>query len=97
MALAKVPNTVDLRKYIEVRLMGDKPHVRGRRLPVAVLAYSARDNDLNAEELAAAFDITTAQALAALLYYEENRALIDDQERSELAQVEMWVARGDID
>lgn len=34
------PETVDLSKYIETRLMGDRPHIRNRRIPVT---YIARD------------------------------------------------------
>ena len=87
---APTPTTIDLRKYIEVRLMGDKPHIRGRRLPLAMIAYSARDNDLSVQTLAAAFDLTEAQTLAALLYYQENKGLIDDQEDAEAARAEIW-------
>lgn len=33
---------VDLTKYIEVRLFGERPHIRDSRVPVAVIAYNAR-------------------------------------------------------
>ena len=55
-----------------------------------MVAYSARDNALSIQDLAAAFDLTEAQTLAALLYYQENRALIDDQETAEAAKAETW-------
>lgn len=35
------PTTVDLTKYIETRLFGDRPHVRGRRIPAAAVVRRA--------------------------------------------------------
>lgn len=86
-------STVNLRKYVEVRLMGDKPHIRRRRLPVSMIAYAARDNDLNIAELTEAFDLSEAQVLAGLLYYKENQTLIDDQEKAEAARATVWATQ----
>ena len=47
-----IPKPVDLSKYIEVRLFEDRPHIRGRRVPVATIAYNARTNNWNPAELA---------------------------------------------
>lgn len=79
---------VDLSKYIETRLMEQRPHIRGRRLPVALVAYSARSERWNAADLAYQFSITEAEALAALLYYEEHQAEIDVQEAAEQAALD---------
>ncbi len=46
----QIPTTVDLSKYIETRLMEKRPHIRGRRVPVALLAYSARTEQWNAAD-----------------------------------------------
>lgn len=77
---AAVPTTVDLSKYIEVRIFGERPHIRGRRIPVATIAYSHRDPGWSVEELAYQFTLSEAEVLSALLYYEENKAMIDAQE-----------------
>ena len=78
-----VPATVDLTKYIETRLFGDRPHMRGRRVPVATIAYNARTNDWDVAELAYQYTLSEAEVLAALLYYAENQAKIDAQEHVE--------------
>ncbi|MFN8372467.1 MAG: DUF433 domain-containing protein [Anaerolineae bacterium] len=72
-----------LDKYIETRIFGERPHIRGRRIPVATLAYNARSNHQTVTELAHDFDLSEAEVLAALLYYEENKAEIDAQERAD--------------
>lgn len=94
MAIHDDTTTVNLRKYIEVRLMGDKPHIRRRRLPISMIAYSARDNDLSIAELTETFDLSEAQVLAGLLYYKENQTLIDDQEKAEVARATIWASEG---
>jgi uncharacterized protein (DUF433 family) len=75
-----IPDTVDLSKYIETRLMGDRPHVRGRRLPVAWLAAAARANGYDLNDLAENYTLNEAQILAALLYYREHEAELEAQE-----------------
>ena len=76
---------LDLSKYIEIRRYGERPHIRGRRVPVAVIAHSARDNDWSVEELAYQFTLSVPQVLAALLYYEEHKDEIERQEAAEQA------------
>jgi uncharacterized protein (DUF433 family) len=78
-----VPTTVDLKKYIEVRLFGERPHIRGRRIPVATIVYTARDNNHGVRELAYDFTLSEAEVLSALLYYSEHKAEIDAQEETE--------------
>jgi uncharacterized protein (DUF433 family) len=71
---------LDLSKYIDATIFGDRPHIRGRRIPVAVIVYTARDNDLTLEELAEGFSLTEAETLAALLYYDQRAEEIEAQE-----------------
>lgn len=85
---AQAPATVDLSKYIEVRLMEDRPHIRGRRVPVALIAHSARSQKWDAAELAYQFTLTEAEVLAALLYYQEHQAEIEVLEATEQAKMD---------
>jgi uncharacterized protein (DUF433 family) len=79
---------VDLSKYIETRYFEERPHVRGRRVPVALIAYSARSQKWDVAELAHQFTLSQAEVLAALLYYEEHQAEIDAQEAAEQAKLD---------
>jgi uncharacterized protein (DUF433 family) len=81
---AQAPEVVDLSKYIETRYFDDRPHIRGRRVPVAIVAYNARTNNLSLAELAYEFTLTEAEVSAALLYYQEHQAEIDAQEKREI-------------
>ncbi len=84
--MCMVPQTaapVDLSKYIEVRLFGDRPHLHGRRIPVATLVHQQRLNNWDTTETAHNFAVSQAEMFAALLYYEEHRAEIDAQELRE--------------
>jgi uncharacterized protein (DUF433 family) len=85
---AQAPETVDLSKYIEVRLMEQRPHVRGRRVPVALIAHSRDSQKWDVAELAYQFTLTEAEVLAALLYYEEHEAEIEALEADEQAQMD---------
>jgi uncharacterized protein (DUF433 family) len=82
------PATVDLSKYIETRWFGERPHVRGRRIPVATIAYSARSQGWDIIELAYQFTLSQAQVLSALLYYEEHKTEIDAQETLNQAELD---------
>ena len=79
----QVPEKVDLSKYIDTRLMGERQHIRGRRLPVSFLAANANTNGWNIQELAYEFTLSEQQVLAALLYYREHKAQIDAQDTTE--------------
>jgi uncharacterized protein (DUF433 family) len=97
MMVDQAPETVDLRKYIDHYFFsGYRPHVRGRRLPVADVVAYAQGTSASVVELAYAFSISEAEALAALLYYEENQAEIDAYEQA-AANVtpEDWTQYGD--
>jgi uncharacterized protein (DUF433 family) len=80
-----VSAVVDLSKYIETRIFGERPHIRGRRVPVATIAYSARSQGWDVTELAYQFTLSPPQVLSALLYYEEHKEEIDAQEAQEAA------------
>jgi uncharacterized protein (DUF433 family) len=71
---------IDLSQYVETRLFGDRPHVKGRRIPIWVIAHFAGDNKHGIPELMYDFDLSEAQALAALLYYAEHKDMIEAQE-----------------
>src|SRR3954451_19661895 len=68
---------LDLSKYVEVCLFGERPHIRGRRVPVATIAYSAVSQGWDVTRLAYEFTLSEAQILSALLYYEEHKSEID--------------------
>ena len=72
---ATVPETIDLSKYIEVR--NDRPHIRGRRLPVIFIASAERANHFSIADLAYQFTLSEEQVLAALLYYREHKTELD--------------------
>ena len=82
----RVPRPTNLSRYIDTQFYDDRPHIRGRRLPVAVIAYNAHRNGWDVPTLAREFSISEPEVLAALLYYAEHRDAIDAQERAEQAQ-----------
>jgi uncharacterized protein (DUF433 family) len=79
---------INLSKYVDATFFGERPHVRGRRVPIATIAYSARSQDWNIPDLAYQFTLSPAQVLSALLYYEEHQAEIDAQEQAYQAQLD---------
>jgi uncharacterized protein (DUF433 family) len=78
-----IPTIVDLRKYIATTFYGERPHIRGRRVLVSMIAANARENDWSAARLAHEFTLSEAEVLAALLYYDEHKADIDRQDEEE--------------
>jgi uncharacterized protein (DUF433 family) len=84
----QTPERVDLRKYIELRLMRQRPHIRGRRIPVAIIVYQSRANGWTVTETAWNFSLSEAEVLAAMLYYEEHKTEIDQQEAEEARLIE---------
>ncbi|MCB9459092.1 MAG: DUF433 domain-containing protein [Anaerolineaceae bacterium] len=83
---ASSPETVDLTKYITLET--DRPHIRGRRIPVATIAYNARDNGWDVATLMNNFGLSQAEVLAALLYYQEHVNEIDVQEQDYQVQLD---------
>lgn len=81
---AAIPEKVDLSKYVELR--DQRPHIRGRRLPVVFVAAAQRANNLSITDLAYQFTLSEEQVLAALLYYREHKAEIDAQDALDVQQ-----------
>lgn len=75
-----IPEAIDLRKYIDTETYMQRPHIRGRRVPVATIAHSGRSQGWDVAELAYQFTLSETQVLAALLYYQEHREEIEAQE-----------------
>jgi len=73
---------IDLSKYFETRFFGERPHIRGRRIPIAVIAHTASANKHGVAELIYDFDLSEAEILAALLYYSEHKVMIEAQEEA---------------
>lgn len=84
---AKAPS-LDLSKYIEARFFGERPHIRGRRVPVATVAYNHHTHGWNIAETAHNFGLSEAEVLAALLHYEEHKVEIDEQEKAYQAELD---------
>jgi len=80
---APISVTVDLGKYVDTQLMEGRPHIRGRRLPVSLVAGAAEAHRWTIAELAYEFTLSEEQVLAALLYYREHKAEIDAQDVEE--------------
>ncbi len=77
---------LNLRKYIDTKYYGERPHIRGRRLLVSMIAANAEINNWNVGQLAYEFSLSEEQVLAALLYYREHKAEIDQQDANEQKQ-----------
>ncbi|MDX1990781.1 MAG: DUF433 domain-containing protein [bacterium] len=75
-----VPATIDLSKYIDTKYFGERPHIRGRRIPVAAVANGAQMQQWSIYQIMDEFDLSEAEVLAALLYYQEYQTVIDQQE-----------------
>ncbi len=87
--------TLDLSKYIETRFFGERPHIRGRRVPVAAIVCFGRENNRSVAELIDDFTLSEAEVLAALLYYSEHKEAVDAQEAAYNAvPVEDWIKYG---
>ncbi|MDX1990782.1 MAG: DUF433 domain-containing protein [bacterium] len=78
-----VPATIDLSKYIDRKYFGERPHIRGRRVWVTMIAANAPRLSWNIQELADEFTLSEEQVLAALLYYREHQQELDAQDAEE--------------
>lgn len=88
-----IPTTVDLHKYIDTTFYGERPHIRGRRMLVSMIAANAESRQLSTAQLAHEFTLTAEEVLAALLYYREHQAEIDQQDIEEQKQFDEMYAR----
>jgi uncharacterized protein (DUF433 family) len=82
-AQENIPTTADLSKYIDFKFFGDRPHIRGRRIWVSMIASNADANQWSVATLAHEFSLTEEEVLAALLYYREHKDEIDRQDAAE--------------
>ena len=94
---ARAPEKIDLSKYIETHIFGERPHIRGRRIPVANIVRRAQFNHWTVAETAYDFSISGAEVLAAMLYYEEHQEEIDRQEAREAEAFETMKQLNDKD
>lgn len=85
---AQIPTKTDLRHYIDTEFFEERPHIRRRRIPVALLVRVARNEQWDIDEIATQYSISTAEALAALLYYEEHKEELEQQEKEEFTKFE---------
>lgn len=76
---------VNLSKYIDNSLMESRAHLRGRRMPVWLVAASF-EGGMSLARVVCNYTITEEQILAALLYYREHQDEIGGQ-REENRQV----------
>jgi uncharacterized protein (DUF433 family) len=60
-----------------------RPHIRGRRLLVSMVAANAQRESLSASQLAYEFGLSEEEVLAALLYYRAHKTEIDAQDVAE--------------
>lgn len=77
-----ISETVDLSKYIEMR--NDRPHIRGRRIPIMSLIAYQKVNHSTIEELCDDYTLSEAEVLAALLYYRQNQEEMDRQDQEDI-------------
>lgn len=69
---------LNLSKYIELR--DNRPHIRGRRIPVATIAHSSQTHAWDVATLCEQFTLSRVEVLSALLYYSEYQTEIEAQE-----------------
>lgn len=86
--MAVQTSAIDLSKYIDTQWFGERPHIRGRRIPIWVIVHTAVDNDHGIPELMYDFDLTEAEVLAAILYYAEHKDEIEALEAADRALYE---------
>lgn len=67
-----------LSKYIELR--DNRPHIRGRRVPVVTIAHSSETQGWDVATLCEQFTLSQVEVLSALLYYAEHQIEIEAQE-----------------
>jgi uncharacterized protein (DUF433 family) len=77
------PEKVDLSHYIHTTLMGDTPHLKGRRLSVYTLTKSYEANGFNVMQTAEDYGISDEEVLVALLYYRQHQTEIETQVEAE--------------
>ena len=64
-------------------IVGGKPRIAGRRLPVHHIVYAHERQGFSVEWLAETYELTSAQVYAALTYYHDHKDEIDQIMREE--------------
>ncbi|PJF27913.1 MAG: hypothetical protein CUN53_02290 [Phototrophicales bacterium] len=89
-------SAVDLSEYIERKYFQQRPHVRARRIPVAVIAEAAYESGWSVPVIMQEYGLSETEVLAALLYYVEHRESIDALEAAYRdIPIEKWIEHGD--
>jgi len=80
---------VSLDQHIEVTpgVAGGRPRVAGHRITVQDIVVWHERLGLSADEIAAEYELTLADVYAALAYYYDHRAELDDAIRSDEAYI----------
>lgn len=81
---------VVLDQHIEIDpvIAGGKPHIAGHRITVQNIVIWHERIGLSADEIAAEYNLTLSEVYAALTYYYDHRAEIDESIRADEAFVE---------
>lgn len=81
---------VVLDQHIEITpdIAGGKPRIAGHRITVQNIVIWHEWMGLSADEIAAEYDLTLSEVYAALAYYYDHRAEIDESIRADEAFVE---------
>jgi uncharacterized protein (DUF433 family) len=81
---------IALDRHIEVTpgVAGGKPHIAGHRITVQNVVIWHEWMGLSADEIAAEYNLTLSEVYAALAYYYDHRAEIDESIRADEAFVE---------
>ncbi len=84
-----------LGEYIEMTpgISGGKPRIAGRRITVQNIAVWHERIGKSADEIAAEHDLTLSDVFAALAYYFDHRAEIDEAIRADMDFVESLRSR----
>lgn len=79
-----------LDQHIEITpdVAGGKPHIAGHRITVQNVVIWHERIGLSADEIAAEYNLTLSEVYAALAYYHDHRAEIDESIRADEAFVE---------
>jgi uncharacterized protein (DUF433 family) len=83
-------NQVVLDRHIEItpHVAGGKPRIAGHRITVQNIVIWHERMGRSADEIAAEYDLTLSEIYAALAYYYDHRAEIDESIRADKAFVE---------
>lgn len=73
-----ISNTLDRHISIDAGISGGKPHISGRRITVQNIVVWHQMLGKSADEIAIDYDLSLSDVYAALAYYFDHRAEIDE-------------------